>query len=163
MFKSLTQPVIKEKSRLTFSGRRENDSLIQELLIQAAYHALRGNSDPLNDILADAVQSNTTRIQGITLWVELNLPVRVKDEKFKLNKKWVESEVKSEAEFEINVLPKLTIGPKWWEVARAPKAASIWDMGKYLDRVVDTLKDHGKPEAAKEVLAAIARINSAVD
>ena len=156
-----SQAVIKEKSRLTFKARRENDQLVQDLLYAASYHALRGNSDPLNFILADAVESGTTKLQGLLRWVRENLPVGMKDDKFKLNKTWVEAEVKSEEEFERKALIDLKQAPKWWELQPKSQPQKEWDASSYLDRVVDMLKKHGQDAAANEVLAAKAKLKAA--
>ena len=156
-----SQAVIKEKARLVFVGRRENDVLVQDLLYAASYHALRGNTNPLNDILAEAVASKTTKLQGLFRWVRENIPVSLKDEQFKLNKGWVEMEVKSEEEFEKLVLPKLKQSPTWWEVAPKVKAQKEWDMDTYLNGVIDNLRKHGQDKAANEILAAKARIKVA--
>jgi len=153
--------VIKQQSNVTFRNRRENDALIQDLIIAASYHALCGNSDPLNDILADAVASNTTKIQGLLLWVRQNLPIGMKEGKFKLNKDWTKAQVTSYPEFEKNVLHHLKQAAKWWELAPKTNAQSEWDGDKYLNSVIDTLRKHGQDEAANQVLAAKAKLKAA--
>lgn len=153
--------VIKEKSRLTFGQRRENDQLVQDLLIEASYHALCGNSDPLNFILDDATASKTTKLEGLLRWVRENLPVGMKDGKFKMNKNWQDFKVKSEDEFDKTCRIQLKQAAKWWELAPRVNAQKEWDADSYLNRVVDTLKKHGQLEAANEVLAAKGKLKAA--
>lgn len=157
-----TPAVIKEQSRLHFVTRREADDSLQALMIDASYHALCGNSDPLNFLLEDARVNNAVRIAGITLWVELNLPVRIKDEKFKMNKGWTASEVKSEEEFGTVWFKKLTDAPKFYEVVRKERVESVWSADTYLNRVIDTLTKNGRPDLAKEVLAVKGLIEQGV-
>jgi hypothetical protein len=157
-----TAAVIKEKARLTFVGRRENDQLIQDLLISASYHAMKGNTNPFNDILAEAVASKTTKLEGLNRWIKDNVPVIHMDKgSFKMVKGWTASEVKDEAEFEAKILPQLKAAPTWWEVAPKVNAQKEWDVDTYLNGVINTLKKHGQDAAANEILAAKAKLVAA--
>lgn len=154
-----TESVVAEKSRLAFVGRRENDRLIQELLFAAAYHAHRGNPNPINAIYASATESKTTKLEGLNRWVRQNMPiVTMKEGKFSHVKGWVKSEVKSYEEFARTVLPSLKAAPTWWEVAPKVSVQREWDGDKYLNNVIDTLRKHGQDAAANEILVAKAKL-----
>lgn len=155
--------VIKEKSRLQTQTLTQWKNDVQELLYHAAYHAHKGNSDPLNFILEDAKTSKAVHVKALTRWVEFNLPVIVREEKFKMTKGWNKSEVKDEDEFERQVLPTLKAAGAWWDAAPKQKAESVWSADSYLNSVIDNLTKHGRPDLAKEVLLVKAKLSAAVE
>jgi len=147
-----TPSVIREQARLQFASRRELDEALHSLLIDASYHALRGNSDPLNWVLDAARENGAVRLNGITRWVETYLPVRVKDEKFKLNKSWQEAGITSFEKFQERALPELEAAPKFWDMVPKEKAQSIWALDNYLDTVLKTLKKHEGSSGVADVI-----------
>jgi hypothetical protein len=150
--------VIKEKSRLQTLTLTQWKNDVQELLYHAAYHALKGNSDPLNFILEDAKTSKAVHVKALTRWVEFNLPVVVREEKFRMAKAWNKSEVKNEEEFEGKPLADLKSAGKWWDAAPKQKAESVWSADSYLNSVIDNLTKHGRPDLAKAILGVKSQI-----
>jgi hypothetical protein len=136
---------------------------IHEALISCAYYAVKdGNTNPFNQLL-DAVGS-TARLKGITMWSEVYGFVRVKDEKFVLNKSArKEADVTDEASF-ASFEAEMRSGPKWWEIVGKEAVTSIFDPSKYIEGVIAKLDKEGYKDFAEGVkgLLADAKKNEAL-
>jgi hypothetical protein len=129
---------------------------VQEALVSCAYYAAKdGDVGPFNRLL-DAT-NGAVRLKGITMWGELIAQVvRIKDEKFILNKK---------VRNEMNVTDEASFAPfeaemrkvAWWEVAGKEKIQSVFDPVTYLGSVTEKLKKEGFADMA----AAIADLTEA--
>lgn len=135
---------------------------IQDILVSCAYFAVKdGNINPFNQLL-EATQS-AVRLKGITAWAETFGFVRVKDEKFVLNKSArKEANVTDEASFEQYETDMRQVN--WWEIVPAEKAESIFEPVKYMEGVVSKLEKNGLPDLAAEVTKLIdqAKKNDAI-
>jgi len=152
---------IKTKGELThlidtiYANTAELTNIVQEALITASYYAFKdGDVGSLNRILL--ATQGAIRIRGITMWVEMFAPARIKDEQFVLNKKLRnEAAVYNEADFapfEREMRKVL-----WTKVAPKEKAVSVWDLDAYFyDSVVKTLEKHGKHDVATALKTAFA-------
>jgi len=121
---------------------------VQEALVSCAFYVMKdGNTTPLNDLL-DAVGTGT-RIRGLTVWAELFCPVRIKDDRFVLNKgaakEYAVTDEASFAEYE----ETMRAAPRWDKIIGKEKAESIFDEGKYMERVIKKLIEEGEAELAE--------------
>ncbi len=126
---------------------------VQEALIHCGFYVMKdGNTTPLNQLL-DAVGTGT-RLKGLTTWAELFLPVRIKDERFVVNKHAAkEQRVSNEDEY-AEYRAAMEAAPRWDKIVGKEKPESIWDSGKYLARVIKKLSDEGDAELAEAIKAA---------
>lgn len=128
---------------------------IQEALISCAYYAIKdGDAGSFNRLL-EAVGTNT-RIKGLTLWAETWGCVRIKDEKFVINKSARnEMAVLNEQDFAQHE-EMMRAAVAWYDMTPAEKAVSIFDAENYLNAVIAKLtKEHedGLVEAIKNAVA----------
>ena len=130
---------------------------IQEALVSCAYYSMKdGNTEAFNQLL-QAVGS-ATRIKGLTAWAEQFAPVLIKEGRFTLNKTAMKNIVVTNeedfAEYEAEMRQV-----NWWETVQPEKAESIFDVTKYLDRVMKHLAENGAIELKGCIEAAVAKFN----
>jgi hypothetical protein len=127
---------------------------IQEALISCAFYAIKdGDAGSFNRLL-DAVGTNT-RIKGLTLWAETWGCVRVKDEKFIINKSArAEMSVNDENDFaEFESMMRAAVA--WYDMVPAEKATSMFDADAYLANVITKLTKEHKDDLAFVIENAI--------
>jgi len=144
------------------SNRAKLQEQIHEALVSAAYYALSkdNNTTPLDQIL-DAM-GNSLHIKGVTRWVELNLPVVIKNGKFSITKAGKEIALQNEEEFTEYEI-EMRASPKWFEIAGKQKRESIFDTVVYLDHVYKKLEKEGQKEVADVLRKAVALANFKVE
>lgn len=127
---------------------------IQDALISCAYYAIKdGDAGSFNRLL-EAVGTNT-RIKGLTLWAETWGCVRVKDEKFVINKAArADFDVKSEDDF-ADVEAMMRAAVAWYDMVPEEKAKSMFDPANYLANVVSKLEKEHQAELASRVRAVV--------
>lgn len=128
---------------------------IQEALISCAYYAIKdGDTGSFNRLL-EAVGTNT-RIKGLTLWAETWGCVRVKDEKFVINKTArSEMAVLNEQDFEQHEA-MMRSAVAWYDMTPAEKATSIFDAENYLNNVIAKLTKEGEAQLVVAIKNAVA-------
>lgn len=127
---------------------------IQDALVSCAYYAIKdGDAGSFNRLL-EAVGTNT-RIKGLTLWAETWGCVRVKDEKFVINKAArSEHDITSEADFaELESMMRAAVA--WYDMTPAEKATSIFDADAYLANVIAKLTKEQKSDLAHVIESAV--------
>lgn len=125
---------------------------IQEVLVSVAYQAFMGNPNHANELLDEV--KDTVVISGITRWLEIHAPLRVKKGLFVINKAALKkAHVVDESTFA--PLEAEMVKVKWWELGKAQKAESIFESASYISdafkRMVAQLNKHGAPDLANEV------------
>lgn len=127
---------------------------IQEALISCAFYAIKDGDVGSFNRLLDAVGTNT-RIKGLTLWAETWGCVRVKDERFVINKAArAEMDVHSEADFaDIEAMMRSAV--QWYDMVPQEKPKSMFDPENYLANVVAKLEKEHQEALAKRVADVI--------
>lgn len=128
-------------------------TVVQEALISCAYYAMKdGNTTPYNDLL-EAV-GDSTRIKGLTAWAELFSPVHIKEGRFALSKGAAKQIHVTCAEDFAEYESEMRAGPRWDKIVAKEQRESIWDSGKYLERVTKKLNSQGEHDLAKAIMDA---------
>ena len=154
-----TKKLFSAKVRSIKAGTTKLRDDIQDALVAAFYLTLKDhNTEPFNQIL-DAVGSAVHR-QGISMWAELNAPVRIVKDRFLLNAvafKAMDADGIL-ADFDAHLTESGMFDQKWWLVAKKQNTTdSVWDFDSSVARLIKRLEtdaDNAQPELARTLREA---------